>query len=113
MNIKVNFIFDKLIFIFLETPIFRMLGEVEKNLKEAETSLIESKKTLTGQAGLPIVPLKVALPAYIHINGIGVGGIAVGFLFTFVILIGMQIMMSIFVNQKTISEPLNMGRIEH
>ena len=92
-----------------ETPIFRMLGEVENHLKE--TSLIESKKSLTGQ--LPLVaPLK-ALPVYIHINGIGVGGIAVGFLFTFVILIGMQIMMAIFVNTKTIDEPLRMGRIEY
>lgn len=96
-----------------ETPILRMLNEVEKNLKEQETNLIQENKS---ENVLPLVAPKNKLSAatvYIHINGIGVGGIAVGFLFTFVILIGMHIMMVIFVNTKTIDEPLRMGRIEH
>jgi len=95
-----------------ETPILRMLGEVEKNMKDAETNLIQGRKT---DASIPLVaPLTLKAPiVYIHINGIGVGGIAVGFIFTFAILIGMHIMMVIFVNTKTIDEPLRMGRIEH
>ena len=89
-----------------------MLAEVEKNIKDAETNLIQGRKT---DASLPLVaPLTLKAPiVYIHINGIGVGGIAVGFLFTFAILIGVHIMMVIFVNTKTIDEPLRMGRIEH
>ena len=80
-------------------------------MKDTETSLIQSQKVETI---IPLVaPNKAAAIVYIHINGIGVGGIAVGFLFTFAILIGIQIMMVIFVNTKTIDEPLRMGRIEY
>lgn len=49
----------------------------------------------------------------IHINGTGVSGIAATFIFFISVFIGIYIMMAIFVNTKTIDEPLKMGRIEH
>ena len=89
----------------------RILAEVEKDLQK-ETNLRQEQKAETT---LPLIaPLNTkASIVYIHINGIGVAGIAVGFLFTFAILIGLHIMMVIFVNTKTIDEPLRMGRIEY
>lgn len=95
----------------------RILAEVQNNLtgKDTSTNLIQQ----TPKGALPLVTavaspkLAAAAVVYIHINGIGVGGIAVGFLFTICILIGVNIMMVIFVNTKTIDEPLRMGRIEH
>lgn len=95
-----------------ETPILRILSEVEKNIEHAETNLLQNNKN-EGASVLPLIAPTKAAAVYIHINGIGVGGIAVGFLFTIAILIGMHIMMVIFVNTKTIDEPLRMGRIEY
>jgi hypothetical protein len=92
----------------------RILAEVENNLKAKETTLIQSMKQEVSPSVSPLVAPKLIAPVvYIHINGIGVGGIAVGFLFTFAILIGLHIIMVIFVNTKTIDEPLRMGRIEY
>ena len=93
----------------------RILAQVESDLKDS-VNLIQTEKeemSNTNSIGAPSVKSMTEDPVYIHINGIGVGGIAVGFLFSFVILIGLRVMMVIFVNTKTIYEPLRMGRIEY
>jgi hypothetical protein len=98
-----------------ETPLLRILAEVESDLKDSVLLLQTQKEEManTNSTAAPVVKSITEDPVYIHINGIGVGGIAVGFLFTFVILIGLRVMMVIFVNTKTIYEPLRMGRIEY
>jgi len=98
-----------------------MLAEVKNNLNSANTNLIQST-TSTGAAensstnqtaNNTQVKAKDDDVVYYHINGNGVAGIAVGFIFLIAVLIGVQVMMAIFVNTKTIDEPLRMGRIEH
>lgn len=99
----------------------RMLAEVQKDLKSANTNLLQST-TSTGTAenlstnqsvNNTQVKAKDDVVVHYHINGNGVAGIAVGFIFLIAVLIGVQVMMAIFVNTKTIDEPLRMGRIEH
>ena len=96
----------------------RMLEEAKTKVDAANTNLIQSNTDASNTntnatTNSAQVKSKDDEIYYHHINGIGVSGIAVTFLFLICSLIGIQIMMSIFVNTKTIDEPLRMGRIEH
>ncbi len=94
-----------------------MLFEIQEKIDTSKTSLIQ-KDTLNTNLNQQN-PMNSTLKGnqdnitYYHINGPGVAGIAVGFLFLIGVLIGIQVMTAIFVNTKTIDEPLRMGRLEH
>ena len=102
-----------------------MLSELQEKLETANTNLIQANNSANNSTDIPTntantpnasvfaIKSSIGEPAVIRINGGGVSGIAVTFIFFITVLIGVQIMMAIFVNTKTIDEPLRMGRIEH
>lgn len=95
----------------------RMLSEVQAELDTPNTNLLQANASTPAVApeksNVSASKVNATEPNVININGSGVSGIAVGFVFLITVLIGVQIMMAIFVNTKTIDEPLRMGRIEH
>lgn len=103
----------------------RMLSEVQEKLDTANTNLLQAATATDQPANNASNPAEAQNPTVspvkvkegeekvININGSGVSGIAVTFVFLITVLIGVQVMMAIFVNTKTIDEPLRMGRIEH
>jgi hypothetical protein len=49
----------------------------------------------------------------ISINGYGAAGLAITFMFLFVVIIGSNALTSIFVNTKFVDTPLLLGKIEY
>lgn len=104
-----------------DIPLTRILTELTTNLQEANTNSTNTPVTPTqnlNNNNTTLLNNNTTLPTNsttpgIHINGIGVAGIAVGFIFLFSILMALEIMKAIFVNTKTIDEPLRMGKIEY
>jgi len=95
----------------------RMLAEVQDKIDTANTNLIQENLTTDNSSQQNTTDLQVKTSddnvTHYHIDGSGVAGIAVAFLFFIGVIIGIQVMTAIFVNTKTIDEPLRMGRIEH
>lgn len=107
-------------------PIMRLLQESMKTTSEKpiqiskakvdgiDTEFIGTDSNVNPEPQTPAkINTEIETETPIHINGSGVSGIAVSFIFFIAVFIGIYIMMAIFVNTKTIDEPLKMGRIEH
>ena len=99
-----------------DIPLTRILTELTTNLQESNKNTSVTQNLNNNNTTLlnnnTALPNNSTTPS-IHINGIGVAGIAVGFIFLFSILMALEIMKAIFVNTKTIDEPLRMGKIEY
>jgi predicted lipid-binding transport protein (Tim44 family) len=81
--------------------------------------LSESEALMRSSATRNLVTDDAAAPAKdderkgLYINGNGMGGLAVGFLFFFIAMCGFNATMSLFVNTKLLTNPLLLGKVEY
>jgi len=89
-------------------------------MKHNQKSLVEHNKPVQRLLTTVVTPTNNVTPkpaakddeVRILINGNGFGGIAVGFLFFFIALMGFLATMALFVNTKLLSNPLLLGKVE-